>query len=300
MKVVPFLDILDDINGEISQTGNLNAYTRLLLLPHKRQIAKVCYTNYDVWERNLANLKLISDQLHSDDFLELVLPTELIEYDGNIVGYLMPYVEGVTFDKILQNQEIPRHIILNIFDQLALVINKLPINIYLGDLHPKNVIVTNDGKVHLIDVDGFSVSNGFMMTCPLYYDNSKENILPRDKYFNKDGSVKIGKNTDIYLLIEMILSWIFNEINPLLFSRRRWRLFLEYLSAKGIPKQVVNMIERLRGEENNYLIDSPFICFEKLKSSISYKDYVAVMKLSTEESRHIKYINKVIEENKNG
>ena len=276
MKVVPFLDILDDINGEISQTGNLNAYTRLLLLPHKRQIAKVCYTNYDVWERNLANLKLISDQLHSDDFLELVLPTELIEYEGNIVGYLMPYVEGVTFDEILQNREIPRHIILNIFDQLALVINKLPTNIYLGDLHPKNVIVTNDGKVHLIDVDGFSVSNGFMMTCPLYYDNSKENILPRDKYFNKDGSVKIGKNTDIYLLIEMILSWIFNEINPLLFSRRRWRLFLEYLSVKGIPKQVVNMIERLRGEENNYLIDSPFICFEKLKSSISYKDYLVL------------------------
>ena len=65
MKVVPFLDILDDINGEISQTGNLNAYTRLLLLPNKRQVAKVCYTNYDVWERNLANLKLISDQLHS-------------------------------------------------------------------------------------------------------------------------------------------------------------------------------------------------------------------------------------------
>ena len=162
MKVVPFLDILDNINGEISQTGNLNAYTRLLLLPHKRQVAKVCYTNYDVWERNLANLKLISDQLHSDDFLELVLPTELIEYDGNIVGYLMPYVEGVTFDEILQNREIPRHIILNIFDQLALVINKLPTNIYLGDLHPKNVIVTNDGKVHLIDVDGFSVSNGFM------------------------------------------------------------------------------------------------------------------------------------------
>ena len=253
-----------------------------------------------MWERNLANLKLISDQLHSDDFLELVLPTELIEYDGHIVGYLMPYVEGVTFDEILQNQEIPRHIILNIFDQLAIVINKLPTNIYLGDLHSKNVIVTNDGKVHLIDVDGFSVSNGFMMTCPLYYDNSKENILPRDKYFNKDGSVKIGKNTDIYLLIEMILSWIFNEINPLLFSKRRWKLFLEYLSVKGIPKQVVNMIERLRGEENNYLIDSPFICFEKLKSSISYKDYVAVMKLSTEENRHIKYINKVIEENKNG
>ena len=300
MKVVPFLDILDDINGEISQTGNLNAYTRLLLLPHKRQVAKVCYTNYDVWERNLANLKLISDQLHSDDFLELVLPTELIEYNGNIVGYLMPYVEGVTFDEILQNRKIPKDIILNIFDQLALVINKLPTNIYLGDLHPKNVIVTNDGKVHLIDVDGFSVSNGFMMTCPLYYDKSKENILPRDKYFNKDGSVKIGKNTDIYLLIEMILTWIFNEINPLLFSKRRWRLFLEYLSAKGIPKQVVNMIERLRGEENNYLIDSPFICFEKLKSSISYKDYVAEMKLSTEENRHIKYINKVIEENKNG
>ena len=149
-------------------------------------------------------------------------------------------------------------------------------------------------------LDGFSVSNGFMMTCPLYYDNSKENILPRNKYFNKDGSVKIGKNTDIYLLIEMILSWLFNEINPLLFSKRRWKLFLEYLSAKGIPKQVVNMIERLRTEENNYLIDSPFICFEKLKSSISYKDYVAVMKLSTEENRHIKYINKVIEENKNG
>ena len=300
MNLVSFLEILDDINGEISQVGDGNAYTRLLLLPRKHKIAKICYKNYDLWEQNLTNLQLISNQLKAECFPELVLPDQLVEYSGNIVGYIMPYVEGTTLDKILHSMGNATHCILSVFDQLASVINRLPANIHLGDLHSKNVIVTNNGNVYVIDVDGFSVDNGFTMTCPLCFNDSISNQLPQNKYFNDDKTVKIGTNTDIYCLIEMLLSWVFDEMNPLQFSEKRWGLFLDYLSIKGISKQVVNMIKRLRTEEDNYLIESSFVCFEKIKDSISYDDYLTVAGLRVEENKHKEYINKVIEENRNG
>lgn len=302
MNIVSFLEILDDINGEISQAGNWNAYTRLLLLPQKQQIAKICYKNYDVWKRNITNLKLISNQLKSEDFPELVLPNELVEHNGNIVGYIMPYVEGITLGKILQSKGSNTHCILSVFDQLASVINRLPANIHIGDLHSQNVIVSNNGNAHVIDVDGFSADNGFTMTCPLCFNNIISNQLPQNKYFNDDKSVKIGINTDIYCLIEIFFTWMFDGINPLHFSESKWKLFIEYLRVKGIQKQVLNMIERLRSEEGNYLIESPFASFGNQLSNISYDDYLSIMGIQSEEKIYAKYINRIIEESrrKNG
>jgi len=300
LDLIPISNILVDITGEISQTDNLNAYTRLFLLSKQNQVAKVCYKDYDLWIKNLHNLLLICNQITTRELPELVLPTSLIEYEGKIVGYLMPYIEGETLDKILLEHTIPTKKVLELFDKVAAIICRLPNNIHIGDLHSKNIVVSNDGNVFLIDVDGFSVDNGCTLTCPLNYSCSYYDNIPKNKYFNQDQTVKISQNTDIFCLLELFFVWLLNGFNPLRFSKMRFSLFLEYLIVKGIPKQVIDMIDRISKNEDNFLICSPFSYFDALLDDISYEDYLMVMELQEQEKQYISYINNIIEENENG
>lgn len=298
LDLISIHKIIEAVDGEISQEGNLNAYTKLLLLPKYKQVAKICYKDWDLWHKNIANLKLICNQICSTDFLEIVFPTALLEHKGDAVGYLMPYIEGNTLDEIINcNLKSPRDILI-IFDRVASVIQRLPNNIHLGDLHSRNVIVTNDNNIHLIDIDGFSVDEGYSMTCPFNLDRNIFDILP-SKYFINDNSVKIGKNTDIYCLSEIFFCWLFDGLSPFMFSNRRFSLFLEYLTIKGIPQDVVDMFGRVREKEENYLIPSPFINFDGILDSISYEDYLCVMNLEEEENKYNEYINQLIGESKN-
>lgn len=300
LDIIPLFDIFESVDGEISQDGNTNAYSKLLLLSQCGHVAKVCYKEYDLWNKNFTNLELICKQVNVKDFPEIVFPTHLLEHKGNIIGYLMPYIDGKTFDKILFNREISKQRVLFVFDKLSSIIRRLPNNIHLGDLHAKNIIVANNGNVFLIDVDGFSVDNGYHLTCPLDYDTDHFDNSLKSKYFNEDSTIKIGRNTDIYCLLEMFLIWLLNGINPLRFSKRRWALFLEYLLIKGIPHQVVVMFDRMLKEGDNYLIHSPFSHFDGIIDSLSYRDYLSIMGIQAEEDQYLNYINKIIEENKNG
>ncbi len=300
LNVIPLINILEEVNGEISQVGNINAYSRLLLLPKYRQVAKVCYKEHDLWRKNLKNLELICKRIDAKDFPEIVFPTHWLEYKGNIVGYLMPYIEGKTFDTILLQREISKQKVLLLFDKLSSIIQRLPNDVHLGDLHAKNIIVTNNDDVFLIDIDGFSVDSGYHLTCPLDYDiNYFDNSL-KSKYFNDDFTVKIGRNTDIYCLLKIFLTWLLNDINPIRFSIRRRLLFFEYLLKKGVPYQVIDMISMAFKEDDNYLVDLPFKHFSKVIDNISYEDYLSTMDLQVEEDQYLKYINQLIEENKNG
>lgn len=300
MDLVSLSSIINEIDGEISQAGNLNAYSRLFLLPGKKQVAKVCYKDFDLWHKNMFNLKLIYEQLVALDFPEIVFPTQLLEHNSDIVGYLMPYIEGMSFDEILLQQTASKKIILFVFDQVASVICKLPSNIHLGDLHAKNIIVSKEERVFLIDIDGFSVDNGYHLTCPLDYNSTSFNSSTQCKYFSNNRTIRISKNTDIYCLVEMFLIWLLKGINPLRFSKNKFSLFLEYLHLKGVPSQVTDMIGRISSSGENYLIQSPFICFENIVDDISYKDFLFVMGIQDEEKQYLSYIEQIIKENKNG
>ena len=295
LDVISIYEIYDAVDGEISQKGNINAYSKILLLPKQKQVAKVCYKNWDLWHKNLTNLKLICNQISPQDFPEIVFPTGLLEHKGDIVGYLMPYIEGNTLFEVMDCKLFSTRDILMIFNRIASVIQRLPKNIHLGDLHPGNIIVSNDGNISLIDIDGFSVDEGYSMTCPLCIED-----LPLLKYLNNDNSVKIGENTDIYCLLHIFLNWLFDEINPFMFSNRRFSLFLEYLTIKGIPLHITDTFKRIKESEENYLIPSLFTYFVGVLDNISYDDFLCVMGIQEEENRYEQYINQIIKENLNG
>lgn len=299
LNLIPLLKIIKAVDGEISQAGNLNAYSRLLRLPQFGQVAKVYTSNEEQWRKNLANLELICGQISQEDIPKLTLPTALLEYQNDVVGYLMPYIEGNTLDEVISCKLKPRADIISAFNQVASVINRLPTNVHIGDLHQRNIIVSYDGKISLIDIDGFSVDNGYFLTCPMSCDRFNFETIPKHKYFRDDNTVRIGKNTDIYCLLEMFFTWILDGLSPFLFSKKRFIQFCKYLAIKGISVKTVGALNRVSEAEDNFLTHLPFEDFKSVES-ISYDDFISVMGLADNESKYHAYINKLIREARHG
>ncbi|MBR6658325.1 MAG: hypothetical protein IKL18_09200 [Oscillospiraceae bacterium] len=292
--------IQNKIIEEIPLNNNPNAYSKIFLIPQNKQIVKIYYKDWELWDKNLVNLKLICNQISSFDFPEIVFPLALLESNNYIVGYLMPYIEGDILDEILTFGLKSKQNILLIFNKIASVINRLPPNIHIGDLHSKNIIVTKNSDIFLIDIDGFSIDNGYLLTCPININENIFHSLPKSKYFNKDCSVKISKNTDIYCLLKIFFTWLLGGINPFLFSKKKFKLFLKYLNIIGIPKEIIKMIYTIKKHRNNYLIPSLFLCFYDSIDRISYKDFLITMKIIDKENYYNSFINQIIGDKKNG
>jgi hypothetical protein len=75
--------------------------------------------------------------------------------DGDFVGYILEYVDGVTFGDLLQSgmlDEARRQ-----HDRVRETVMKLHAkNVFHGDLNPWNVIVADDGRTVLLDPVPFS------------------------------------------------------------------------------------------------------------------------------------------------
>ena len=211
----------------------------------------------------------------------------------------MPYIEGNTLEEVISRKLKPRADIISVFNQVASVINRLPPNIHIGDLHQRNIIISYDCKISLIDIDGFSVDNGYCLTCPISCDRVNFETIPRHKYFRDDNTVRVGKNTDIYCLLEMFFTWILDGLSPFLFSKKRFVQFCKYLAIKGISAETVGALNRASEADDNFLTHLPFEDFNSLES-ISYDDFISVMGLADNESKYHAYISKLIREARNG
>lgn len=127
--------------GEIIyMTGNSSVVIPVTV-EGQRMILK-CYT------RRKANLEKI--------YAERFLPRELTI--RNILGQvcqvdclLLPMLEGRTLDRVLCDSDIPTWQIADSFERM--VMRLLAQEVAHGDIKPENIIMTNDGELHLIDWD---------------------------------------------------------------------------------------------------------------------------------------------------
>lgn len=296
IPVVQLENIIAHFDQELSQEGNENAYTRLFLVRGTNNLAKICYKNERLWEKNITNLRFMCRELNPVLFPELVFPTSLIEHDGRIVGYSMPYIEGETLSERIRSRHESKFLVMRWFDQIGSLINRLPNGIYIGDLHGGNIIIDRTSHVRLIDIDGFSVERENIMTCPMHYNDFLLRNLPYEKYYNPDGSTKIGKNSDIYCWFSLIFDYLLDGLNPFHFSPRRLRMFIKYLEDKKVPVSFLAMLQQITGPQNNYITQD--ICASLIKScgSISYGDFLTSGNLSEEEDLLGRYISTIINE----
>ncbi len=214
---------------EISQELNHNAYTRLFIIDEKT-VVKIFVSSPELAVKNIDNLLLMRNRDDLEVLSELTMPTELIRIQNEIIGYSMPYIQGCTLNKFLTDKHISDKFKISAFKQLACLICSMPEDIFIGDLHGENVLIDSNYKIHLIDIDGFSLKDGHCLTVP----QSAPNIV--GKYIDDEGNRIISRNSDIYCFYNLFLNWIADS--PFAMSDFYRVRYIQYLKENGFPLEI--------------------------------------------------------------
>lgn len=260
--------------NEIPQTNNVNANSRLWIQPDTTVLKQ--YVKFDaVTEKNIRIISHIEKLKRLRAIEQLALPLQVV-YDGQlVVGYTMPYCSGITLEEAIVSDAYSPLCILSAFESLANVINSLPRNLRIGDLHGKNVIVERTGDIHIIDIDGFSLCPQYTMTCPIssLYDHVM--IQGIRKYWVHEDELRISKDTDVFCFFLLFLRWIMKSSSLEVYSPEEVYRYFAYLKNVGFPSAILDMIYRLFDEGQNYLVPELFkkIDISELKV-YQYKTFV--------------------------
>ena len=242
--------------NEISQENNLNATARLYI-QENGLVYKEYFDFNELTRKNIENLLVIAKTPQLKTIGELAFPEEIIEKDGRVIGYTMPYCPGRQLLDYINDENISFDAKLSCFAQLAGVIARLPGNIYIGDLHMKNVIVDEAGKIHVIDMDGFSVQEANLLSCPMARIIEKDSRFQRTKY-QQNGAVIVSRNTDILCFFDGFLYLLLGRIFFTMYSPKCFLDYLNYLERTSFPKALIEDIRTLFVDEPNRITVSAF------------------------------------------
>lgn len=229
--------------AEISQENNYNAYSRLFITD-KKTVVKLYVSSPELAKKNTENLLTLSSRCNLDTMAELVLPTELIRFQNQIIGYAMPYIQGRSLNHFLADSCVSDQAKFSVFKQLSQLICELPGDVFIGDLHGENVLVDSEFKIHLIDIDGFSIGKEHQLTAP-----NLPNIC--GKYRRKDGTQIISRDSDIYCFYYLFLTWISGS--PLVMSEYYHERYVQFLEGSDLPQEILFDVSRLYLSGHNTL-----------------------------------------------
>ena len=290
---------------EISQKDNYNSCARLFITEDRKHVIKL----FDGIEhktaegtrfefigsagKNLDTIQQITKLHNYIDKSVFALPEALIEYRGTIVGYVMPYVNGLDLFQAIDNYCLTPYQKSQVFNALAEAIIGLPKGIYIGDLHSHNIIIDSALKVTIIDLDGFSLQKKWLQSCPL------QNIqgLP-SKYYSRDGGILVSKDTDILCLFRLYFLCSFCGHDLLRFPIEQISKTLPaYYSSIGANNRFVDAVSKLFTESPNIVYSDMFSAIPGAFLIDNYINWHEMSNIKVEEEKAMNYLNYLIEAN---
>lgn len=199
----------DVFKNRIVQENNFNSNSELFVL--NDQVLKIYNENDKSKKYNLDTIKqVMKRQKYLNKIPELVLPTELITYNNNVVGFSMPFINGECLEDILKDNSLNSDGLYIIFIELLELLNqfeKLPFSFVIGDIHEKNVIITDYLKINIIDCDSFIIKNKKLEIDDEYHIGKYINC-----HYQKKDLDKLTISCDHFCLLCMILNYLFKNI----------------------------------------------------------------------------------------
>lgn len=93
---------------------------------HEKQkkflLKKFYITEGEYFSNKLATINSLIELSSKVDIKSLIFPTELVILDGKIVGYLMPYIEGVNLITLLEGYELRDYEKIKLLTEIGLII----------------------------------------------------------------------------------------------------------------------------------------------------------------------------------
>ena len=186
-----------------------------------------------------------------------ICPDYLVSVLNNIIGFTVPFVNGVNLSSILIDGKIlPKEQIYylkkvgEILEQLKNIRKYTPLkDIFINDLHDSNFIVNqNNRQLYVIDLDSCKISSNqnfpsrFLTPVALLNNvKSKYKINPSNNSF---GYVEADENSDLYCYIIMILIYLYGKnINNM--NIADFYEYLNYLEYVKIDKNLLDCFNRI-------------------------------------------------------
>ena len=214
-------------------------------------------------EVDLFNKRVISNIFNMYSYLkdigELVLPKDILIYNGYTVGFSMPYIEGKSLEEII-NQKID-YDMKSIFIRLLDLINrckKLPFDFCIGDMHEKNIIIDNDNNIRIIDADSFIIDNNKLFIDGRYILGKYAN-----HYFNDSQLERIKNACDYHSLLCIILNYLFKGIIEDVMNPVAW------LKEDSQFEEIYPILDRV--DENFILNEEDIYKLFEFKNRLNYK-----------------------------
>lgn len=188
---------------------------------------------------------------------ELVLPEKLLIVDGQVNGFIMPYIENTNFEEILNDINISNLQKIEYFKQISHILHKMDnlrnnsdiTDFYLNDLHASNFILNKKtGKINVVDLDSCKINGNKPFAAkyltPLSPISSMKAKYRVNEKINFGGYIIPDKNTDLYCYIMTLMNFLFKgRISSL--GRDNYYLYLEYLRSINYPYELLDKLSKI-------------------------------------------------------
>lgn len=230
-------------------------------------IKQIRNNNGTYFSNKLFTINSLVDRNESIGMPELVMPKALVSIEKTIVGFAMPYIKGCTMAETL-TREIALAQKIDYLKQVGTILRKMAEvrkvvdDFYLNDLHERNLIVDEFGRVNVIDLDSCSIDHNLKFRSKYL---SKYNVLLKNDKYQKVGGASCGAtivpdaNTDLFCYSVIFLNFLFDMNVQGVNKNYYLKLMNRLLDAKA-PKELVDGLSKLMSPEDNfnfdYLLDS--------------------------------------------
>lgn len=188
---------------------------------------------------------------------ELVLPEKLLIVDGQVNGFIMPYIENTNFEGILNDINISNLQKIEYFKQISHILHKMDnlrnnsdiTDFYLNDLHASNFILNKKtGKINVVDLDSCKINGNKPFAAKYLTPFSPISSMKAKYRVNKEinflGYIIPDKNTDLYCYIMTLMNFLFKgRIGSL--GRDNYYLYLEYLRSINYPYELLDKLSKI-------------------------------------------------------
>lgn len=230
----------------------------------KRYLLKKLYNDSGtVFSNKLYTINELNDKKDEIDMPELVMPEKLIAIYGNIVGFLIPYVENINFKTLLSSYDFSNKQKIDYFKEIGEILERMvrvreftSVNeFYLNDLHEANFILNKEtGKINVVDLDSCKIGFNSPFAAKYLSHNSPINDVSKYKKVNSaifnEQRFLPNYDTDIFCYIIMILNYLYGgNVNGL--TMGEFYDYLIYLHELGVSYELIDMLALVYTEHAN-------------------------------------------------
>lgn len=188
-----------------------------------------------------------------------VIPDSSVTINGKIVGFTVPFVEGITLEMILRDNRISldekKYYLKKIgelLEQLKHIREYTPLrDIFINDLQESNFIVNpNNRSIKTVDLDSCKISTNSPFPSRYMTDSTLISRSVYDKYVRNttpkvnEGFYIANAESDMYCYMIIILNYLFGT-NMSTMNEEQFYNYLNYLDSIGIDKRLIDCFETI-------------------------------------------------------